>query len=274
MPGFLSYSPVAQVRSIVIRIGACSTEIAIVVNRNAGTSENPNGRDLVSIVTQGFTLFAAAQAKESATEAWVLVEAGTATFPTAAAPIAARWPRGAGFGIPPATPISVIMIAIISSAGANDEGCATALLHPQTLPIDAPGTALNAGRTADLAIQADLVWIIAAAILAILIVGFASDALLSRGECGDYEKSKRRSEKAEKSIQLHELAPIEFEGHSAEPPGRASRKRRSMCEEPTTVHADFGLSITEGTTVPPASLGTGGASVDPYFHLGNSVLAA
>jgi hypothetical protein len=46
-----------------------------------------------------------------------------------------------------------------------------------------------------------------------------------------------------------------------------------MCEEPTTVHADLGLCIADR---PPhwVSLGTGGAAVDPYFHLGNSVLAA
>jgi hypothetical protein len=98
--------------------------------------------------------------------------------------------------------------------------------------------------------------------------------LLRPAECGDYEKSKRRSEKAEKGIELHELAPVEFEGDSAESPGRASRKQRGVCQEPITVHADFGLTIAHEPTVPRASLGTGCAAINPYFHLGHGVWAA
>jgi hypothetical protein len=123
---------------------------------------------------------------------------------------------------------TIITITIISPAGTNDEDCATTLLNPKTLPINSPATAFNARGAADLAVQADLIWIIAAAVFAILIVGFASNALLSRGKCRAYEKSKSHSEKAEKRIESHELAPVKFEDNSAEP-GRASWKRRSMC---------------------------------------------
>jgi hypothetical protein len=206
--GLLPDSPVAQVGSIVIRIGARSTKITVVVNRNPGTTENPNGRDFVSIVTQGFAPFIAAQAEEAASEAWLLIEAGPTAFPTAAVPIAARWPGSAGLGIPPAAAISVITITIVSAAHTNDEDRATALLNPQALTINTPGSALNARRTTDLAVQADLVRIVAAAVLAIFVVGFAGDALLRRGERGDYEKNKSHSEKAEKRIESHELAPV------------------------------------------------------------------
>jgi hypothetical protein len=98
--------------------------------------------------------------------------------------------------------------------------------------------ALDAGGTADLAIQSDLIWIIAAAVFAILVVSFASKGLLRHRACRDYEKNKSHSEKAEKHIGSHELAPVKSEDNSAEP-GRASWKRRSMCA----------LSVTQGERI-------------------------
>jgi hypothetical protein len=106
-------------------------------------------------------------------------------------------------------------------------------LNPQALPINTPSLPLNAGRTADLAVHADLIGIVAAAVLAIVIVGFASDALLSRGECWDYKKNKSRSEKAAKRVESHELAPVEFESKSADL-GRAFGKRRAEPKKPST----------------------------------------
>jgi hypothetical protein len=53
-------------------------------------------------------------------------------------------------------------------------------LNPQALPINTPGLPLNARRTADLAVHADLIGIVATAVFAIVVVGFASDGLLSR----------------------------------------------------------------------------------------------
>jgi flagellar biosynthesis/type III secretory pathway M-ring protein FliF/YscJ len=88
--------------------------------------------------------------------------------------------------------------------------------------------ALDARGTTDLAVQTDLIWIVAAAVFAILVVRFASKGLLRRRECRDYKKNKSHSEKAEKRIESHELAPVKSEDSSAEP-GRASRKRRGMC---------------------------------------------
>jgi hypothetical protein len=112
-------------------------------------------------------------------------------------------------------------------------------LNPQTLPINTPGLPLNARRTADLAVHADRIEIVTTAVFAIVIIGFASDALLTRGECWDYKKNKSHSEKAEKRIESHELAPVEFESKSADL-GRTFSKRRGMCEEPTTEHAHPG----------------------------------
>jgi hypothetical protein len=242
-------SPVAQVGSIVIRIGARSTKITVVVNRNVGTTENPNGRDFVSVVTQGFAPFAAAQTEETATEARIFVEASTATFPAPAVPIAAGWPSGAGFGIPPAVTIS--LITIISSARTNEEDRATALLNPQALTINTPGAALNTRRTTDLAVQTDLVRIVAAAVFAIFVVGFAGDALLRRGECGDYEKNKSHSEKAEKRIESHELAPVEFEEQTAlSPAGQAEAPQFVWVERSSTERTNLGLTVANGTTVP------------------------
>lgn len=241
MPGFLSYSPVAQVRSIAIQIGICSAEIAIVVHRNTSVAEHPDRGDFVSVVTQGFALFTAAQAKEAATEARIFVEARAAPFPATAVPVAARWPGGTGLWVPPTW--------TVGSAGAwpwaapaiaaDDEDRAASLLNPQALPINTPGLPLNARRTADLAFHADLIGIVATAVLAIVIVGFASDALLSRRECWDYEKNKSHSEKAEKRIESHELAPVEFECQSADL-GRAFWKRRAERKKPSTVGAEEG----------------------------------
>jgi hypothetical protein len=115
---------------------------------------------------------------------------------------------------------------------ADDEDRPASLLNPQALPINTPGLPLDARRTADLAFHADLIRIVAAAVLAIVIVGFASDALLSRGEGWDYQKNKSHSEKAEKRIESHELAPVEFEsapilaGH----PGSDALNGRSLAQ--------------------------------------------
>jgi hypothetical protein len=122
---------------------------------------------------------------------------------------------------------------------ADDEDRAASLLNPQALPINTPGLPLNTRRTADLAFHADLIGIVAAAVLAIVIVGFASDALLSRGERWDYKKNKSHSEKAEKRIESHELAPVEFESKSADL-GRAFWKRRAEWKKPSTVGAEGG----------------------------------
>jgi hypothetical protein len=121
-----------QVRSIVSRTGAWSSEIAIVVDRNAGATENPNRGDFVSVVTQGFTLLAPAQAEKAAAKAGFFIKACSAAFPAAAAPIPSRRPGGVGLGFPPAARISVITITItiVTPAGADDEDCATALLNP------------------------------------------------------------------------------------------------------------------------------------------------
>ena len=90
-----------------------------------------------------------------------------------------------------------------------------------------------------MAVHADLIGIVAAAVLAIVIVGFASDALLSPGECWDYKKNKSYSEKAEKRVESHELAPVEFEYKSAHL-GRAFWKRRAEWKKPSTVGAEEG----------------------------------
>jgi hypothetical protein len=234
----------------VIRIGARSTKITVVVNRDVGTTENPNGRDFVSVVTQGFAPFTAAQTEETATETWVLVEASTATFPAAAVPIGAGWPRSAGFGIPPVMPISLITIMIISSTRTNDEDCATALLNPQALAVDAPSLTLDTRRTTDLSVQTDLVRIVAAAVFAIFVVGFAGDALLRRGECGDYEKNKSHSEKAKKRIESHELAPVEFEEQTALSPAGQAEAPQFVWVERSTERTNLGLTVANGTTVP------------------------
>jgi hypothetical protein len=90
-----------------------------------------------------------------------------------------------------------------------------------------------------LAVHTNLIGIVATAVLAIVIVGFASDALLSRGECWDYKKNKSHSEKAEKRIESHELAPVEFASKSADL-GRAFWKRRAERMKPSTVGAEEG----------------------------------
>jgi hypothetical protein len=111
-------------------------------------------------------------------------------------PFAAGRPSGAGFGIPPTAFLSfagtlvpifaTIIAAFITTAADKEYGAATAF-NPKALTIYAPSLPFHARRAADLALEPDLIGIIAAAILAIVVVGFASDGLLSGSKCGNYE---------------------------------------------------------------------------------------
>ena len=124
-------------------------------------------------------------------------------------PVTARWPGSIGFGIPPTalwTTLTLAMSAIPTPADRED-GAATTL-NPQALAIDSPRLALNARRPADLALESDLIGIVAAAVFAIVVVGLALDGLLSGGKCGNNKKSKSYSEEAEKGRGSHELAPV------------------------------------------------------------------
>ena len=132
-------------------------------------------------------------------------------------PVTARWPGSIGFGIPPTalwTTLTLAMSAIPTPADRED-GAATTL-NPQALAIDSPRLALNARRPADLALESDLIGIVAAAVFAIVVVGLALDGLLSGGKYGNNKKSKSYSEEAEKRRESHELAPVRCCANDAE----------------------------------------------------------
>jgi len=88
-------------------------------------------------------------------------------------------------------------MSAIPTPADREDGAATTL-NPQALTIDSPRLALNARRPADLALESDLIGIVAAAVFAIVVVGLALDGLLSGAQCGNHKKSKSYSEKAEK----------------------------------------------------------------------------
>jgi hypothetical protein len=158
-------------------------------------------------------LFAAAQAKETASEASIFVEAGTATFPAATVPIAAWGPSGTGLGTPPAAlgpalgPAlrPAITVTPIIAVADNENGSAAAF-DPKTLAVNAPSYTLNAATTANLAVQADLIGIEVAAVLAVFVPGFAGYGSLSRSKGRDNKTSKRYTEEANKGRRFHGLA--------------------------------------------------------------------
>jgi hypothetical protein len=63
----------------------------------------------------------------------------------------------------------------VSVPATHTEDCAAAAFNPKALAINSPSSALNARGAADLAFHSDLIGIVATAVFAIVVVGFASD---------------------------------------------------------------------------------------------------
>jgi hypothetical protein len=76
------------------------------------------------------------------------------------------------------------------------------------LTIHTPSPAFNTWGAADLAVKSDLIGTVTATILAILVVGLASDGLLSCSKCREYEKNETETEEANECAEFHERAPI------------------------------------------------------------------
>src|SRR5207248_6205178 len=96
-----------------------------------------------------------------------------------------------------------------------------------------PGAALDTRRAADLAVKSDLIGIVAAAVFAVIVVGFASDRLLSSSKRRNNEKCKSQSEEAEKRFDGHELAPRKIAPRQPQI-GQSDRKRRGRRKKPST----------------------------------------
>jgi len=207
--GLLSYAPLTEVDNVIAGCGARTAEVAVVIYGNTGVAKYADGGDSVAVASQGFAALTSAEAEERTAESILGIEAGSAPFPSSAMPATARWPLSTWFGIPPTalwTTLTLAMSAIPTPADRED-GAATTL-NPQALAIDSPRLALNARRPADLALESDLIGIVAAAVFAIVVVGLALDGLLSGGKCGNNKKSKSYSEEAEERRESHELAPM------------------------------------------------------------------
>jgi hypothetical protein len=205
----LSYSPIAEVSDIRAGGGTRTSEVAIVIDGNTGVAKYADGGDLVAIASKRFAALTAAKTKKGPAEPVLRIKASTAPFPSSAMPVTARWPRSIGLRIPQAAFWTTLTLArsAIPTAADREDGAATTL-NPQALAIDSPRLALNARRPADLALESDLTGIVVAAVFAIVVVGLAFDGLLSRGKCGNDQKSKSYSEEAEKCRDSHELAPV------------------------------------------------------------------
>jgi hypothetical protein len=195
----LSYSPIAEVNDILAGGGARTSEVAIVIDGNTCVAKYADGGDSVAIASQRFAALTAAKAEKRPAEPILRIEASTAPFPSSAMPVVAWWPGSIGFGIPPTALWTTLTLAMsaIPTAADREDGAATTL-NPQALTIDSPRLALNARRPADLALESDLIGIVAAAVFAIVVVGLALDGLLSGAQCGNHKKSKSYSEEAEK----------------------------------------------------------------------------
>jgi hypothetical protein len=209
MAALFSYSPIAEVDDILACGGACTAEVAIIVDGNTGVAKYADGGDSVAIASQRFASLTAAKAEKRPAEPALRIEASAAPFPSSAMPVTARWPGLIGLGIPPTAfwTTRTSVRSAIPTAADREDGAATTL-NPQALAIDSPRLALNARRPTDLALESDLIGIVAAAVFAIVVVGLALDGLLSGGKCGNNKKSKSYSEEAEKGRESHELAPV------------------------------------------------------------------
>jgi hypothetical protein len=204
-----------KVNDVVPGGGACAVEITIVENRDASIAKNAYGREFVSVVAHTLQALATTHAEESTPEAGLLVEAGTASLPSATVPFPAWWPRRIRLGLPPvaaisiiATSIAVVTVATGFSAVADDKYGAATLCDPQAFAIHTPSPAFNTRGAADLALKSDLIGTVTAAILAILVVGLAFEGLLSCRKCRYYEKNESKTEEANECPEFHERAPI------------------------------------------------------------------
>lgn len=180
MAGLLANAILAQVRNVLVEGVARAAEVAVVEDKHTSTAESADRRNIVAVAAQGFAFFTATNAEEAAAEIAVFVEASTARIPPSAMPVTARRPGSVGFGIPPAArvlPAAIVVVAAVRIA-ANGESGATPAVDPKAVAVDAPGAPLDAGGAADLALEADLVGVIVAAIFAIAVVGFAGDGIL------------------------------------------------------------------------------------------------
>jgi hypothetical protein len=215
--GLLSYSPIAEVDNILACCGARTAEVAIIVDGNTGVAKYADGGDSVAIASQRFAALTAAKAEKRPAEPALRIEASAAPFPSSAVPITARWPGRIRLGIPPTAFWATRTLArsAVRATADREDGAATTL-NPQALAIDSPCLALNARRPADLALESDLIRIVAAAVFAIVVVGLALDGLLSGGKYGNNKKSKSYSEEAEKRRESHELAPVRCCANDAE----------------------------------------------------------
>jgi len=207
--GLLSYSPIAEVNHILTSGATCTPEIAIVIDGNTGVAKYADGGDFVAIASQRFAALTAAKAEKRPAEPALRIEASTAPFPSSAMPVIAWWPGSIGFGIPPTALWTTLAMSAIPTAADREDGAATTL-NPQALTIDSPRLALNARRPADLALESDLIGIVAAAVFAIVVVGLALDGLLSGGKCGNNKKSKSYSEEAEERRESHLASSCEM----------------------------------------------------------------
>jgi len=207
--GLLSYSPIAEVHDILSGGGARTLEVAIVIDGNTCVAEYADGGDPVAIASQRFAALTTAKAEKRPAELVLRIEASAAPIPSSAMPVTARWPFSIGLGIPPTAfwTTRTLAMSAIPTATDREDGAATTL-NPQALAIDSPRLALNARRPADLALESDLIGIVAAAVFAIVVVGLALDGLLSGAKCGNNKKSKSYTEEAEKGRESHGLAPV------------------------------------------------------------------
>jgi hypothetical protein len=215
--GLLSYSPIAEVNDILAGGGARTSEVAIIVDGNPGVAKYADGGDSVAIASKRFAALTAAKAEKRPAEPVLRIEASAAPFPSSAVPITARWPGRTRLGIPPTAfrVTRTLAWSAIPTAAYREDGAATTL-NPQALAIDSPRLALNAWRPTDLALESDLIGIVATAVFAIVVVGLALDGLLSGGKCRNEKKSKSYSEEAEKRRESHELAPVRCCAEDAE----------------------------------------------------------
>jgi hypothetical protein len=165
---------------------------------------------------------------------------------------------------------------IVAVAADHENGSATAL-HPKALAINAPGFTLNAPMAANLAVKADLIGIEVAAVLAVFVLGFAGYGSLGEGKRWHNETCKRYTDEANKGCRFHGSGSLLCNLNPTTPhvrwgPGSGAACERSLAQWKQWRQLEIICLCRRANCF--WLLGTGGAAVDPDFHLGHSVRAA
>lgn len=163
----------AQVGDVPVGDVLTAAKISVVEDDNAGAAEDAYGREGATITAERVAALAETHAEIIAAEVVSPIEAGAAFAPVAAIPTAAGRPGISWAGVNPAGTAGRRR----RGTAANDKDRAAAAVHPETFAIHSPAFILHAGSAAYLALQADLVGTVTAAVIAVAVVRFAGDGL-------------------------------------------------------------------------------------------------